>query len=401
MEITTTAPHPAVASVAEAAGRIREWGEARDWRGWDPYDALNSPLAPVLTLGTPFGRRVLIQAVKRSSLNLRPLLRIAPAWNAKAIGLVASAYVHLAAAGDASARQEAARWLDWLDAARCGAGRHDGWGYHFDVQTRFFFYPRNSPNTIATAFVAGAFLDAYELLGEEARLETAVAAADLLVAEMLVRDGERRFFRYVPADTKLIHNANLLACAVLARAAGPSGRSDLAELVGSALRATLDAQRPDGSWPYSDWQGNAWVDNFHTGYVLEALAACVDLAPDAGERLDRGLAFWERELFLPDGTPKYFPDRVEPLDAHCYAQAIETWVAVAGRHAGAVAQAERVAHLLIESLLEPGGYVAFQRRGRRTNRVPFVRWTTAPSFRALARLLLQRRSVETEHARLD
>jgi hypothetical protein len=56
----------------EAIERIRAWGEAREWRGYDPYDALNSPLAPYLTFGRPLARRLLTQAVKLSPLNLRP-----------------------------------------------------------------------------------------------------------------------------------------------------------------------------------------------------------------------------------------------------------------------------------------------------------------------------------------
>src|SRR5262245_36019748 len=55
-------PGPLVAAPLDAAlARIRAWGEARDWAGADPYDGLNSPLAPVLSLGTPLGRRVLTQ----------------------------------------------------------------------------------------------------------------------------------------------------------------------------------------------------------------------------------------------------------------------------------------------------------------------------------------------------
>ncbi len=72
----------------EATGSIRAWGEARDWKGYDPYDALNSPLAPYLTLGTRAGRRALTQVVKLSPVNLRPALLIKPAWNAKAIAIV-------------------------------------------------------------------------------------------------------------------------------------------------------------------------------------------------------------------------------------------------------------------------------------------------------------------------
>jgi hypothetical protein len=41
-------------------------------------------------------------------------------------------------------------------------------------------------------------------------------------------------------------------------------------------------------------------------------------------------------------------------------------------------------------MLNPDGYVNFQRGRFLTNRVPLVRWTTAPTFRALAGLELLR-----------
>ena len=43
---------------------------------------------------------------------------------------------------------------------------------------------------------------------------------------------------------------------------------------------------------------------------------------------------------------------------------------------------------LVARMLNPRGYVNFQRGRFVTNRVPFVRWTTAPAFRALAGLEL-------------
>lgn len=386
--LSSTGTAPTVDALG-AAERIRAWGEARDWRGWDPYDGLTSPFAPVLTLRKPLGRRVLTQVVKRSPLNLRPVLGIRPSWNHKAIGLVASAYVNLATLGDESARAQAGRRLDWLEESRVGPKDTAAWAYPFDVQTRFFFYPAHSPNTIATCFAAHAFLDAAELLGDERRLETAKGAVRFLVHTMRVEGEGKAFFRYVPEDRKLIHNANLLACSVIHRAARLSGSGEHADLVAEAVATSLSAERPDGSWPYSDWDSQGWVDNFHTGFVLEALAHCRDL-PGVEEALARGAAYWRRELFLPDGTPKYYPDRAEPLDAHCYATAVDTFVAIADD--AAVGDAERVAHLLIRDMLNADGSVVFQRAGRVVNRVPFVRWTAAPSFRGLARLALAQRA---------
>jgi hypothetical protein len=145
------------------------------------------------------------------------------------------------------------------------------------------------------------------------------------------------------------------------------------------------------------------VDNFHTGYVLESLARCVQLLPDGGDCLDRGLDYWQRELFQADGTPRPAPGRSHPVDAHDYATAVDTWLAVAGRRSGALARAERLARLLVERMLDPAGFVRFRQGRLWTSRVPFVRWTTAPSFRALAGVLLARSSHTwtLSNARLD
>ena len=381
-----------VTDIRDAVARVRAWGEERDWRGYDPYDALNSPVAPLLTGGTRLGRRVFTQAVKLSPVNLRPLLGIEPGWNAKALALVASGYTRLAAAGDEGARAAAERWLGWLEANHSGDESGLAWGYHFPVETRFFRYERGAPNTIATSFVAHAFLDAGELLGEPRWTEAARSAAGFLATRMLAEGSSGPYFRYLPDESELVHNANLLACAVLARAG-------VEEPTRAALGASLRAQRPDGSWPYSEGRKGGWVDNFHTAYVLESLVHCEELDGNIATALARGLAYWRRELFMPDGTPKYAPDRVFPIDAHSYATAIDTWLAV-----GDVEQAERLARLLVERMLDPGGYVWFQRRRLWTSRVPFVRWTTAPSFRALAGVLVARRRSRTEEhvrARLD
>jgi hypothetical protein len=392
-----------------AVARIRRWGEARDWRGYDPYDALTSPLAPLLSLGTPLGRRLLTQVVKLSPLNLRPVLGIRPAWNAKALALVASGYARLSAAGhDEPSRAQSRRWLEWLVRHHAGDEAGLAWGYHFDVQTRFFRYPHGTPNTIATSFAAQALLDGCELLREDRWAQCAGEAAHHLRDRMLVVDGGRAYFRYLAAAPALVHNANALACAVLVRAAGATGERRLLEPAADALRTTLRAQRADGSWPYAEDGGGSWVDNFHTGYVLESLAVCDRALPEVRHALERGLDYWERMLFLADGTPKYFSHRLWPIDAHCYAQGIETWLAVVPWHPRAVARATRLAELFVARMLDPSGYIHFQRRRLWTSRVPFVRWTTAPAFRALAGLMLAveagglRPTVrEGEHARLD
>jgi hypothetical protein len=378
--------------IPDAVARIRSWGEARDWQGYDPYDALSSPLATPLSLGTAPGRRLLTQVVKLSPVNLRPLLRVRATHNPKAVALVASGYARLAAAnGDARAHRAAEGWLDWLEERHAGGRDGLGWSYGFDVQTRVFRYDRRTPNAIATSFAAQALMDGWELLGD-GRRQGAVRAVARFLCERLHRNGRGGpYFTYLPGEGELVHNANLLVCAVLARASRLADDPSLLEPALDAVRTSLAAQSPDGSWPYAARPGHDWVDNFHTGYVLQSLAECARALPEAAKALERGLDYWERELFLVDGTPKYYATRASPEDAHCYATAIDTWVAVAPRRPAALACAERQARLLVSRMLDRRGFVHFQRRRLWTSRVPYVRWTTAPAFRALSGLLLERR----------
>jgi len=254
------------------------------------------------------------------------------------------------------------------------------------VQTRFFFYRAGTPNAIATSFAGHALLDGAELLHDE---KYAAAAADVarFLGERMLAEADAPYFRYLPAEPGLVHNANLLACSVVARAAALRGDA-IDDRVTAAVRTSLDAQRDDGSWPYAAGSAGNWVDNFHTGYVLEALGLFDQLEDRVRPALERGFDYWERELFADDGTPRYSPSSLYPIDAHNYAQAVETWVSAGGWRPDALERADDCACLLVTRMLNPGGYVDFQQGRLIRNRVPFVRWTTAPTFRALAGLEL-------------
>jgi hypothetical protein len=266
-----------------------------------------------------------------------------------------------------------------------GSGR--AWGYHFPVRTRFFGYPRGTPNTIATSFVAHGLLDGLELLGDAHFGDAAQQATTFLLEHTL--DSER-YFRYLPGERELVHNANLLACSVAVRTSMLVSEP-LDGRVEEAVATSVAAQRADGSWPYSASPAGIWVDNFHTGYVLESLGRCRVLVDDLKPVLGRGFDYWERALFGPDGEPKPSPGRRFPVDAHDYAQAIETWLSAAAWRDDALVRAQRAADLLVQRMLNSRGYVNFQRGRLITNRIPYIRWTTAPTFRALAGLELAQR----------
>lgn len=374
------------ASVAEAFRRLERWGWERGWEGSDPYDALNATRLAGPFRGSVTGRRLLTQAVKRSPLDLRPLLGIPPGRSAAAAAHLVSAYALQPILDEAETAARLDALLDSLLEQRLPGYEEPCWGYHFDVQTRVFFYPQGAPNTIATAFAGFALLDAFERTGRAELLELAEATVRFFVLHVPQTEADGgAFFGYLVGDRTPIHNASMLAAALLARVAAATGGGDLAARAERAVAYTVARQRRDGSWPYGELPHLGWVDGFHTAYVLMCLDACRRAGiPGCEEPLARGLEFYAAELFLPDGTPKYRPDAVYPVDGQCAAEAIRVFALASATDPSRLALAERSFAYAERRLRRRDGAYAFQRERLWVNRQPHVRWVEAPFLAALA-----------------
>jgi len=372
----SAAPH--TAGLLQTIRELERWGTARGWVGTDPYEGLNATRFAAPFRGTVTGRKILIQAVKRSPFDLRPMLGIPQGRSSAAFAALVSAYAFQEE--DEKLRDA----LDVLESLRCPGFTEPCWGYDFDVQTRVFFYPRGAPNTIATAFAGAALVDAYERTGDGTLLEQALGAGEFFLRRVpQTPTPSGAYFGYLVGDRTPIHNANMLACALLARAGAHAGRDDFLEAAAAGVAYTLAHQAPDGSWPYGDEPHLGWVDGFHTGYVLDALRECVAAGVPTARReaLDRGLAFYRRALFLADGTPKYTTGSTYPIDIQCVAQGIQTFALADDPWALTVYR------FAMRRMHRPDGAFAFQRRRFWRNDTPHVRWGQAPMLRALVHLL--------------
>jgi hypothetical protein len=309
------------------------------------------------------------------------------------LALFASAYAR--DDGLEASAEKLRRVTSLLEGMRCRGFAEPCWGYEFDVQTRVFFYPAGSPNTIATAFAGHAFLDAFLAAGDEHHLEIAEGAAEFFLRNVpQTKAGEGAYFGYLPGDRTPIHNASMLVASLLARLRGVTGDSRLDEAVVAATRHFLSCQRDDGSWPYGERSDLGWVDGFHTGYVLEALLRCMaaGLPGEAGlgravnEALDRGLSFYARALFDADGAPRYKPGSRYPIDAQCASQGIQTFALAEQLRGRGGEQARLIFAYAYAHLRTANGLMTFQRRRLWANRTPHMRWVVAPMVLALAHL---------------
>jgi hypothetical protein len=385
-----------------------------DFAGWDPYDALSAPWLRSIAR-TPLLRRAAIQGVKRAPLNLRPLLGVKPLRHTKGLALCASAYARLARAGqrsgpapegaddaqegDADAGRIARRLARELMARAIPSGAGSGWGYDFDVQTRWGYYRRGTPNAVVTAFVAHALLDVAELHGSDPQghdggpqeqdserfLRAARDAVAYACSQLAVRqENGESYFAYFAESRTPIHNANMLLASMVGRSA--EGHSEAHRIAQAAVTYTLRRQQPDGSWRYGEAAGLEWVDGFHTAYVLGDLDRWHERAgePSVEDALRRGLDLYLTRLIDPDGAPRASLSSRYPVDIHACATAVSTLSRLARWDPRAAATAEWVLDWTLAHMARADGQFAFQRHRHRRDSTPYVRWGSAHMLLALA-----------------
>jgi len=379
------------ARLCASISRLDAWLESHDYAAYDPFDGLGAWVRPLAV--TRFARQVLQQGVRRFPWNLRPVLGIRPATSTKAVGYLARAYLRLyRLRGDLRDLGAAEGCLEWL--LENASPGYSGlcWGNHFDYQSRVFYLPQGEPTVVWTALIAHAFLDAWEVTGRQEYLDAATNVAAFILIDLERRpEGDGVCISYIPSAYRCVHNASMLAAGALARTAAAGGDRSLLDVAAPAVAYTVGCQHADGSWWYGEAENLHWVDNFHTGYVLDSLWHYMRASGDESHReaYERGAGFLVDHFFLEDGTPRYYRDRTWPVDIQCAAQAVESLVVMTGAlgDPGALALAEKVAVWTIENMQDADGYFYFQRWPFIVNRTPMLHWGQATMLHALTVLL--------------
>ncbi len=376
----------------DALNGLQAYIERHAFRGYDPYDALNSPVLRGLARSSKPLRIVFIQMMKKSPVNLRPLLGIRKGLNPKSLGLLLRGYLkrHASApnAGSAGRIESLKRFLG---ETRSPGYSGDCWGYDFDWQSRAFYLPKGTPTAVNSCFNGRACLEAYALQGDPGALKSARSVCDFVLGDLnRLEDGETTAFSYSPLDRYFVHNATALASSHLAMTSKYTGEKALARAAGKAMGAVARRQRGDGTWPYGedDVARKTGTDSFHNGFILESLKVYAEGAGDDTyhQTLKRGLEAYQEKFFLADGAPKYFLEKAFPFDIHSAAQAIIVLSSM--RKEGADAGlCRKVLDWTLANLRDESGFFYYRKTGRATNRIPYMRWSQAWMFLALATYL--------------
>ena len=205
--------------IHESLRKLDDWTTRAQWKGYDVFDGLASPLAPLLTANVPLLKQVWQQGVRRFPINLRGVLGIKATTSSKAMGFFAQGYLKLYATYNLPEYLDKARFcLQWLKENRSPGFKGFCWGNHFDYQHRSGSIAKGVPTIVWTGLIGHAFLDAYETLADESYLQVAASACECILDELgYVEYGDAIYLNYYPGAVHRIHNSNLIGASLLAR----------------------------------------------------------------------------------------------------------------------------------------------------------------------------------------
>ncbi len=377
--------------IKNSINKLEKWVEDHGYKGYEPFDGLSSAFRP-FTFGNLLLDRLLLQLVRQSPINLRPLLGIKPEESSMGRGYMALGYLNmLKITGEKVYKEKAVRCLEWLIKNKSPKFSYFSWGNHFDFASRGGRYSKHDSIIVWTALIGRAFLDAYEIIGDDRYLDIAISICDWIMELPREKTESGTCLSYLALKQSSIHNSNMLGAAMLARTSKIIGRDTYAQVAREAMDYSCLRQNPDGAWFYGASPNNHWIDNFHTGYNLDSLKCYMESSGDKRyeDNLKRGLEYYKRTFFEESGRPKYYHNRTYPVDSQCASQAIETLANFSKMDKSALGLALKVANWTIANMQHEKGYFYYRQYPLMKAKTPMLHWAQATTYNALSLLLMQ------------
>lgn len=377
---------------------LEKWVEDHNYKGYEYSDGLLSPLQ-FLTFNNQFLERCLLQLVRLSPVNIRPIIGVKPQDSTKGRGYMAWGYLTMfRLTGDARYKGKAENCFQWLDENKAKNYEFHSWGNHFPFAGRGGRYPKHEPIIVWTSLIGQAFLDGYEILGDMWYLDIANSICRWICSLPRERTSHGSCLSYFAFKQSSVHNSNMLGAAMLARTARITGELELKDIAREAMVYSCTRQLPDGAWYYGPDTIYHWVDNFHTGYNLDSLKCYMENMEDTTfeQNLRRGFEYYMKVFFEKDGAPRYYNNKTNPIDIQCASQAITTLAYFSDLYPEALELSCKIANWTIDNMQDKTGYFYYRLLPWKKIKVPMLHWGQATMYRGLTSLLARMKGTQSE-----
>jgi hypothetical protein len=365
--------------------------EKTNYKGYDPYDALKSPL-PWEKMGK-WAPVIAIQIFKRLPFNIRPFFGIAKEHNPKAMGLFLYAFSNLyLKTGNIYYKKKAEYFFNWLINNYSKGYSGICWGYNFPWASSVKFVPAYSPTSVVTGFVCKGIFRYYQATQNENAREYLISAANFILKDIPVfRDNSGICFSYSIIEKDICYNASMLAVEVLAFANYFLKDPLISEKIELASEFVSSRQKADGSWYYSEnpisGKERKQID-FHQGYIIDSFKTVQNLTGSKKYeiQIQKGLQFYFSQQFFETGQAKYRLPSEFPVDIHHVAQGIITFSRISPNDKHLTDFANKITNWAITNMHSPKGYFYYRKEKILINKLDYVRWAQAWMMLALSEL---------------
>ena len=157
------------------------------------------------------------------------------------------------------------------------------------------------------------------------------------------------------------------------------------QIAKKAINYVCTRQNNDGSWYYGTLPFHRWVDNFHTGYNLECIYIYQKYSKDLDYKntLEKGIKYYLKNFFTKEGIPKYYNNKIYPIDIHAPAQLIIT-LSKLGCLNENIQLVDKVLNWTINNMQSSNGYFYYQKQKYYKNKISYIRWSQAWMFYAFS-----------------
>jgi hypothetical protein len=301
------------------------------------------------------------------------------------------------ASGQQAYYRRAVHFLEMLRETRCPGYERHGWGYPFDWVTSGGTIAAGTPLITTLPYVYEAFRHVYELDKDEQWRQVMRSIAqhawlDYRDIETSPRAASCAYTPH-PDDPGGTINASAYRAFLLTRASVDFPDADCSEAATRNMNFVLESQNSDGSWCYSTDRQRAFVDHFHTCFVLKALAKIERLTGDlrCTDAIARGVSYYVRHLFDEHGRPRPF-SRAPRLtvyrhELYDYAECLNLASLLQGRFPELDAIRVQVIKDTLDRWQKPDGSFRSRRLLLGWDNVPMHRWAQSQMFRSLCVIL--------------
>ena len=185
--------------------------------------------------------------------------------------------------------------------------------------------PAYQPTIVATGIISNALYIAFKATKIQRSSDLVISASNFVKTNLYRTIDENGIcLSYSPFDKEKVFNASMKGARLLAQTFNLNNDKSSVKLSRDIIKYVMSYQNTNGSWSYSLSKSGGWIDNYHTGYILDCLDDYQKLTNDYiyKNHFEKGLDFYLNNFITKDFIPKFYNHNIYPIDCTSAAQFI-------------------------------------------------------------------------------